>query len=279
MLDLKEILLSKYREKKLAHFYILSAGLHERNPEAALAEWMEQFLLRVIMDEKQVPETSARNILQLGHGDILEIKKESSADRYTTEDFEELLYFQNYYNFEFSHRFAIVHNAQQISETVANKLLKTLEEPRPGTTIFFLNSSNQNFISTIRSRAIELRLPSTSHEANQQENIFSSKQEQRSWLLHEGNLRGIESGLIEDFIKVLENGLSPQEFLNNKKIEREMWQRFLLLLIDFHRLSPGDYLSKKILLEELQWFQVAQVFGQPQWERFLGLLSHTHFLS
>lgn len=272
MIDLAQILFTKYQQKQLAHFYIISTSNHEVHREERLASWIQDFLLKVIMTEKGLNEESAKNVLSLGHGDILEIRKESATDRYVVDDFEELLYFQNYYNFEFSHRFAIVHNAQQIGDTVANKLLKTLEEPRPGTTIFFLNSSGQNFLPTIRSRAIELKLPVENNgiKINEQTGL-KSRAEQIEWLRQEAQLRAITPAFFAPLIQYLCGELSPQEFLNNKKIEKEDWNKLFLLLIDLQRLSKSDFKSKETLLNELQWFQKAQVFNQPVWERFLGL--------
>lgn len=53
---------------------------------------------------------------------------------------------------------AVVRNADALSEVVQNKLLKTLEEPFPGTVILLLVSSRSALIETVRSRCVPIRL-------------------------------------------------------------------------------------------------------------------------
>ena len=272
-MDFTQLLFEKYQQKKLAHFYIVSAPAHHPTPEQFLSEWIKQLLVKVIMQEKELPYENALNVLELGHGDILEIKKENHTDRYVSEDFDELIYFQNYYNFEFSHRFAIVHNAQFVSDHIANKLLKTLEEPRPGSTTFFLNSSGQQFLPTIRSRAIEFKLSYAKEALNTVDwhPIHQTRADQKVWLHQEAKKRQLKEEVIEQLWRYLENKEGALELLGNKKIDRDDWQKLFYLLVDLHRFGPSGYAEKETLLEELKWFQLAETFNQPLWERFLGL--------
>ena len=52
----------------------------------------------------------------------------------------------------------IIDNAERLSEIVQNKLLKTLEEPYPGTVIILATDNKESLLPTVRSRCVELRM-------------------------------------------------------------------------------------------------------------------------
>ena len=52
----------------------------------------------------------------------------------------------------------IIDDADRLSETVQNKLLKTLEEPRPDVILFLGTSNPDHLLSTVRSRCSTIRL-------------------------------------------------------------------------------------------------------------------------
>ena len=54
--------------------------------------------------------------------------------------------------------FAIIQNGDSMTERAQNRLLKTLEEPAPGTVIFILSENTDNLLKTITSRCITYRL-------------------------------------------------------------------------------------------------------------------------
>lgn len=56
MIDLAQVLFSKYEQKQLAHFYILSTANSENMRGELLDNWMRNFLLKVIMHEKGLSE-------------------------------------------------------------------------------------------------------------------------------------------------------------------------------------------------------------------------------
>jgi len=61
-------------------------------------------------------------------------------------------------------RLALVREAQRMTEQAQNALLKTLEEPRPGTLLVLETSAAQNLLATIRSRCIRVRFTSLTPE-------------------------------------------------------------------------------------------------------------------
>jgi DNA polymerase-3 subunit delta' len=62
-------------------------------------------------------------------------------------------------------RVAIVEGADLLGEEAANALLKTLEEPPPGTTLLLTTSRPEAVLPTIRSRCMGLRLPGSGRSA------------------------------------------------------------------------------------------------------------------
>ena len=54
--------------------------------------------------------------------------------------------------------FAIIENADSMTPRAQNRLLKTLEEPAPGTVIFLLSENTDNLLKTITSRCVAFRL-------------------------------------------------------------------------------------------------------------------------
>ena len=93
--------------------------------------------------------------------DLIRMKKSVSSGRsgretYKVEDaaaFIERLSMGSYGR----HLVGIVDDADILSETIQNKLLKTLEEPAPGTVILLSAGNRDNLLSTVRSRCAEIR--------------------------------------------------------------------------------------------------------------------------
>ncbi len=63
----------------------------------------------------------------------------------------------------------IIDDADSLSETVQNKLLKTLEEPRPDVILFLGTSNPDHLLSTVRSRCSTIRLRSAQDTPDEDE--------------------------------------------------------------------------------------------------------------
>ena len=72
---------------------------------------------------------------------------------------EELIRGQYFHPMELPRKLFVVTDAHKIRQDYASKLLKTLEEPHPRSSIFFLNPHSHAMLPTIESRSILLRLP------------------------------------------------------------------------------------------------------------------------
>ena len=64
---------------------------------------------------------------------------------------------------------AIINNADTMTPRAQNRLLKTLEEPFPGTVIILLSENRENLLETIKSRCVLYRLEDIEHKEFNQE--------------------------------------------------------------------------------------------------------------
>ena len=71
------------------------------------------------------------------------------------------------------HNVGVVDNAERLSEIVQNKLLKTLEEPYPGTVIILATDNRESLLPTVRSRCVIKHVFSDGEEAEDRVNIQS----------------------------------------------------------------------------------------------------------
>lgn len=263
--DLKDKLQQIWANKKMAHFYIVQPSPSQENPRDYTREWINDFLSFVLQKEKNISRDSANERLKLGHSDILFVRKEDPHKNYSVKDecFHEFFRFQNFSNLELKHRFIVIEDAQSITTILANKLLKTLEEPAANTTIFLLDPFRHEILPTINSRAIFLRLPSS----NNIETIKAPKNISeyfKSLNLEEDLLKTITS------FEQDPSHITPLfEYLrSNKSFEID----FIKHLTDYVALSELRYESKRSFLDALQWYEKASTFNNYSPEKLTGLL-------
>ena len=142
-----------------AHAYILE-GEDAAEREACVQQLVQLLLCR---DPDPVRRpcghcSACRKVLSGSHEDMV-VMEQSGKAQYVVKDAE-----------DFMRRLAMspygdrlvgrIPNAENLSETVQNKLLKTLEEPFPGTVIFLSVSNREALLQTVRSRCVLLRMES-----------------------------------------------------------------------------------------------------------------------
>ena len=120
---------------------------------------------------------------------------------------------------------ALIHEADRMRKEAANALLKTLEEPPSGTYIVLATTKPYSTLPTIRSRCIQVRLPSNNEEIeNPLWQEWLSLYE--SWimqLLDRENLKNdrvtpvfAAYGLIERFVSIIKQ-IADEEWKKNSK--------------------------------------------------------------
>jgi len=263
--DLKEKLIQLWSQKRLAHFYIVQPSSSEVTPREFSKEWIFDYLANILQREKDISRDSARELLNHGHSDILFVTKEEAHKNYSVKDdcFSEFFRFQNFSSLELQHRFIVIDDAQSITTILANKLLKTLEEPAKNTTIFLLDPFRHEILPTISSRAIFLRIPSEqiAHDGPTAKNLSEYFKQHIS---------------DEDFLKTIvsfENNpahITPiYEYLkNHKSFEID----FIKHLVNYVALSNLRYESKQSFMDALKWYEKASTFNNYSPEKLTGLL-------
>ena len=263
--SISEKLLSLWANDRLAHFYIVHPSPTEENPRDFTKNWIQDFLANIIMKEKDVSKDNALNKLKLGSGDILQITKEDENENYKVDNdqFSEFFKFQNFAPLELKQRFIIIDDAHSIQKILSNKLLKTLEEPAPKTTIFLLDPYRKKVLPTISSRAIYIRIPTSTREDS------SAKVDSFSEYLA---AQGLKEGLTE-VVKLIElnsaNIMPLYDYLKGKKSQE------LELVDHLTRYVKQRDLSFKQLesfTSSLKWYEKASVFNNYSPEKLAGLM-------
>jgi len=149
---LQDILLQKALSNKLAHFYLLEPNRSISKPKD-LTNWISDVLANYFKELGQ--NFTAKSIIN--HQDVLFVNKEEKGN-YVLEDFDNFVSFFNYKATTNPRKFIIIENAEKIGEKLANKLLKTLEEPPIEASIFLLNTNKIKLLQTIESRSVRLRV-------------------------------------------------------------------------------------------------------------------------
>lgn len=99
-------------------------------------------------------------------GDDEEAKpaEKKAASQIKVESIRELADFVNLSSHQSGLRIVLIHPAEAMNVQAANALLKTLEEPTPGTLFLLVTHQLQHLLPTIRSRCQKVALPSPSRE-------------------------------------------------------------------------------------------------------------------
>jgi DNA polymerase-3 subunit delta' len=159
-MNIHEILMKKATKNELAHFYILESSA----PEEESYEHLMKFTHNFIRDYYQKIEGAKQSMANLmDHPDVYVMGNHPDyADKkdpnYIVEEAEAMIRFFEFSPLQGKRKFAVIPEGHKVTERVANKWLKLLEEPNGSSTIFLLNPRRHKLLDTIHSRAQHLRL-------------------------------------------------------------------------------------------------------------------------
>ena len=230
---LQQKLLHLSREQKLGHFYVLSGrGTHDSDVQE---KWVTEFIRQYweSIEKRTLPK-------ELRHdADLLwltpPIDEDDIVRDYKVEDLGELFSFLGYRGINSKRRFVIIEEGQRLSKILANKLLKTLEEPEGLVTFFWLNPMGLKLLPTIESRAINLAL--------------SVPQVTQS------------TPLLDELRQNIESGQTLSQFLDATKKTVSV-DELLVELLNFEQRHDGPAELKQELLSMTQTWQKARAFNQ-----------------
>jgi DNA polymerase III delta prime subunit len=155
-MTIENILLKKALSDELAHFYLIETSLSAEKSGEVLYDFCHNFIRKYFHEiEKQ---THPVNSL-MDHPDVLVVTGIEEKKDYTVEDAVLMEKFFMWKAVQSQRKFVVIPEAHRLSETLANKWLKLLEEPPVTATIFLLNPRRIKLLPTIQSRALAIRIP------------------------------------------------------------------------------------------------------------------------
>lgn len=245
------LLIKKFKEKKLSHFYILESNTGIFNDSDFLETFIENFLEKVLTISIPNKKNYTSLIKNRTHPDILFIGDQLETIHYKTEDFAPIFEFNELSNQELPYKFIIIKHAHAITNTIFNKLLKILEEPNKKTTIFLLNSKGTKLLATIQSRGVRIR-PITTNEISQKHN----------------NINKIIDNYKIKKISIIEAVDSLKSIDSTPPVD----QVVLNIVLSSFLTTPSDYQKYNKTLELTRWVNESQTFNNSISERLFEVL-------
>lgn len=247
---LLKILNEKWKTKSLGHFYLVESHQDIFDKALAVNQFIHAFLTQVLVSAGKNEAVAEKILKGKSHPDIFYFGEDQEAP-YKVEELEEFFSFNELAPFELKHKFIIFHHAHLLNITIANKLLKILEEPNKNTTIFLLNPRGHELLPTIRSRAIKIKLP----WAAQPIKLSKDEETVRKILL---DLKQQRIGLAE-----------AMESLKNCELDTD---EEILRVILQEKNETMDFAHHEKLLSEIQWMKKSDSFNNSLQERVFSLL-------
>lgn len=249
-MKLAETLLTKARENKLAHFYIVESAEAEDLAASSLVKFAHEF----IRDYYQKIENQKMSMAHLmDHPDVYVLgntdAEEKETKAYTVEESEAFARFFEFRAVQSKRKFAVITEAHRVNVTVANKWLKLLEEPQGEVTIFLLNPRRLRLLETIHSRALHLRLP-----------VGKTETDQSEWQNFLNESKGLS---LSQFLEKFSKGERDLNFWTSE------WARF-------ETANDKNPESKLAMTQWMKKLQEMEVFHQPsatKWTLFYSMLN------
>ncbi len=156
-----QALSKRYDDKSLAHFYTLEiSGQYSPTQKREILEnWTKDFLVNIVSKELGHNNELAKKSVEDGNvSDILFIQTKEKTYKVADPAIESFFNFIRFKPSQLKYSFSIFDQSQKITTILANKLLKTLEEPPEGHIFIFLKSNDEKSLETIDSRTIRINI-------------------------------------------------------------------------------------------------------------------------
>jgi DNA polymerase-3 subunit delta' len=144
---------------KLAHAYLFSGPEHLGKSLLA-----DQFIASILCHDYHQQNNKKAEVLPCQacvfcqqfsrgiHPDVYKLNKEEDKKNISVEQVREMHKFLSLSSFLNSYKIAVIGNAEDLSESAQNALLKVLEEPNPKTILILITSNHNLLLPTITSR-------------------------------------------------------------------------------------------------------------------------------
>lgn len=273
---LKEALLTKYKKGQLSHFYVVSCPLSSHEASEFLETWINDLLANIIKIQREnITIEKAQEVLKLGHPDIQFINTENKSYTLKGEEFDDFFKFLNFNNHSLPRKFIVVWDAYKISEILANKLLKTLEEPPVDTTIFFVDPLKKEVLPTISSRAIHLNIPLDS--LNDKDKSTQPRIESHSFAnwwskRNEKSYNESQEKIAEQLARLEQKSLNLYEFIDLIKAKSFSEDELLGLIYSWIRECGSDGQQIGIFLDQMAKIDDQKVYHGATQNRVIPLI-------
>lgn len=265
----QKTMLENWNKDRLPHFILVSANEAEKNKEEFLKSWALELLAAIWSAEgKNLSADWRENPSFLQHPDISWIEIDGSAALVKSPEVLEWQAQLDYRPMELKYKWVIWPEAEKINVHLANKLLKTLEEPPEKTVLLFTTSEKAPILPTIESRAIKIRLPKQIN--NEQIHRPLSDESFLDYLTRLGAEHG--ETFYHELAPLIKVG-ELHETLEFLKKHKQQSRQLLLTVLDYERTKAKNPQTLEALNKRLQWFQKSEVFHHGAAERWLTLLS------
>lgn len=264
-----DLLINKLAAATPPPLLILKAHPESDDPQKDQELWQQLLLEGYLSRVKNVDKSHLHILLEQGLPDIVEIHVPENGKPYSLKnnDLKEFFSVQKFKNWELPSRIIIINRCDLIGEAYGNKMLKTLEEPRPGTLVILKNPTSKKLLTTIESRAIIMKTPL--NKPTKQEVLQNSNEKFKAFLselAQDNELQNLSKNLIE-------NGIGLQKMANHLKSDHYAKEILLKALINVQAYSVNSWKQEDHFLDEIKWFQHSQLFHGLETERFYGLIN------
>jgi DNA polymerase III subunit delta' len=142
-----EMLEKSYNSDKLSHAYLFEGLDHIGKKTLALA------FCRLILQNSSIKENGANNNSDIEKNpDLIILRPDEDKKQIAIEQIRDLQKSLSLFPYSSKYKITIIEQADKMSKSAANAILKTLEEPSKTTIIILLTSSSNNLLDTIKSR-------------------------------------------------------------------------------------------------------------------------------
>lgn len=276
MLSVSDILLKAYQKGTLAPLYILRSQTAQWGQEEIdLDSWTQNLASEILASQFSLSAEQARNKVEIGHSDLLFVHKDPDHKNYKAEEqgIIEFLKAHEYPPLELKQKCIFVHDADKLTPLLANRWLKTLEEPNENITTFLVIDGNAPLLETIESRAITFRIKNLSKTNQEKKDLPESFHTFVAQELSEN--KRIKDSLTEAQAGALQKAAEQQKihhYLDFTRNGHHCEELLYHLVMEYATHSDLHGHGADNLLHEIQWYQQTKIYNNPQADRIIGLL-------
>jgi len=229
-----EMLEKSYNSDKLSHAYLFEGPDHIGKKTLALAFCK---LLLQNGSTREYGANSGNNVEK--NPDLIILRPDEDKKQIVIEQIRDLQKSLSLFPYSSKYKIAIIEQADKMSKSAANAILKTLEEPSKTTILMLLTSSPNNLLDTIKSRCQTFKFMPVKRKAL--EEFLEDKIEDKTEAEKIIEMSGYKPGKIAELINNKNRVIELSDIINKFSSVAQK--------NDFERLEEAETISKKEMVE------------------------------